>query len=46
VGDIPKMRGWTWLSPHSRPLILRIPPPYGFTLHKIYGTVQTVGLPW
>jgi hypothetical protein len=27
MGNIPKLQGWTWLLPHPRPLILRIPHP-------------------
>jgi hypothetical protein len=35
------MWGQTWLSPHPRPLILRMPPPYGFTLN--IRSVQCLG---
>jgi hypothetical protein len=31
------MWGQTWLLPHPRPLILRMPPPQGITLHIIAG---------
>jgi hypothetical protein len=34
--DIPKMPGRTQLQLHLEPLILGIPPLYGFTLHCIF----------
>jgi hypothetical protein len=34
VGDILKMWGWIWLWLCPRSLMLRMPPPLGFTLHK------------
>jgi hypothetical protein len=39
--DIPKMRGSTQLQPPFEPLILGIPPLYGFTLYyKFWNTVM------
>ncbi len=36
VGDILKMWGWIWLWLCPRSLILRMPPPLGFTLHNFW----------
>jgi hypothetical protein len=39
--DIPKMPGRTQIQPHLEPLILGIPPLYGFTLYyKFWNTVM------
>ncbi len=41
--DIPKMPGTTQLQPHLEPLILGIPPLYGFTLYyKFWNTVTAL----
>jgi hypothetical protein len=32
-GGHSQTQGWTQLSPHPRPPILRVPPTAGFTLH-------------
>jgi hypothetical protein len=36
--DIPKMHGWTQLSPHPRPLVWGCSPPWEFTLYTYYST--------
>jgi len=44
--DIPKMHGWTQLSPHPRPFVSGHSPPWEFTLytllHKIKSLVSNV----